>query len=195
MTGMQELGLTGHATTTGDQPSTHARRIGARLRSVRRQQGLSLADVEHASGGRWKAVVVGAYERADRAASIDRLAGLADFYGVPLADLLPDPVQQPTQADQDRVTLDLTAIARDDPALAPVARFAEHVQQRRGDRNGRLLTLRGSDLDTIALTAGTTAQRLRGLLAAHGALVELDPDLPQVIHHLDAPEPDRPLAR
>ncbi len=194
MTRMQDPRLVVHA-PTGDQPSSHALRLGARLRSIRRQQGLSLADVEHASGGRWKAVVVGAYERADRAASVERLAGLADFYGVPLADLLPEPVQRATDVDHDRVTLDLTAIARDDPALAPVARFAEHVQQRRGDRNGRLLTLRDSDLDTIALTAGTTAQRLRRTLADRGALVDLDPDLPQVIHHLDELEPDRPLAR
>ena len=179
----------------GEQPSPHAVRLGARLRSIRRQQGLSLADVEQASGGQWKAVVVGAYERADRAASVERLAGLADFYGVPLADLLPEPVQRPTRDDPDRVTLDLTRMGHDDPALAPVARFAEHVQQRRGDHNGRLLTLRGSDLDTIALTAGTTAQALRRTLADRGALVELDPDLPQVIHHLDELDADRSLAR
>ena len=46
------------------------RALGARLRSIRNQQGLSLAQVEARSGGVWKAVVVGAYERGDRAVSL-----------------------------------------------------------------------------------------------------------------------------
>lgn len=181
------------ATAITPPPSPHARRIGARLRAIRRQQGLSLADVEESSGGRWKAVVVGAYERADRAASVERLAGLAAFYGVPLADLLPETTTGRAPADPDRLTLDLTAEGWDDPALAPVARFAQHVQQRRGDRNGRMLTLRGSDLDTIALTTGTTPQRLRRMLTERDVLIDADPDLPRVIH--TAEDDERTLVR
>lgn len=173
-------------TTITPPPSPHTRRIGARLRAIRRQQGLSLADVEETSGGRWKAVVVGAYERADRAASVERLAGLAAFYGVPLADLLPESTTGRGSTDPDRLTLDLTAESWDDPALAPVARFAQHVQQRRGDHNGRILTLRGSDLETIALTTGTTPQRLRRMLAERDVLVDDDPELPRVIHTTEA---------
>jgi len=41
--------------------------LGARLRDVRQREGLSLQRVEQRSGGRWKAVVVGSYERGDRA--------------------------------------------------------------------------------------------------------------------------------
>ena len=74
---------------TTDTPEGRDNLVGDRLRDIRRQQGLSLADVEAKSGGSWKAVVVGAYERGDRAVTISRLADLAEFYGVPLASLLP----------------------------------------------------------------------------------------------------------
>jgi len=71
-------------------PSEYAKSLGARLRSIRQQQGLSLQGVEEKSNGRWKAVVVGSYERGDRAVTVSRLAELADFYRVPVAELLPD---------------------------------------------------------------------------------------------------------
>ena len=41
--------------------SDYARSLGARLRAIRTQQGLSLHGVEEKSRGRWKAVVVGSY--------------------------------------------------------------------------------------------------------------------------------------
>ena len=69
--------------------SDYARALGARLRSIRQQQGLSLHGVEEKSQGRWKAVVVGSYERGDRAVTVQKLAELADFYGVPVGELLP----------------------------------------------------------------------------------------------------------
>jgi len=65
-------------------PSEYAKSLGARLRSIRQQQGLSLQGVEEKSNGRWKAVVVGSYERGDRAVTVSRLAELADFYRVPV---------------------------------------------------------------------------------------------------------------
>jgi len=67
----------------------YAKALGGRLRAVRDRQGLSLRAVEDKSGGRWNAITVGAYERASRAITVERLAGLALFYGVPVADLLP----------------------------------------------------------------------------------------------------------
>ncbi|MFD7891216.1 helix-turn-helix domain-containing protein, partial [Streptomyces albidoflavus] len=69
--------------------SEYAKQLGAKLRAIRTQQGLSLHGVEEKSQGRWKAVVVGSYERGDRAVTVQRLAELADFYGVPVQELLP----------------------------------------------------------------------------------------------------------
>ena len=41
--------------------SDYAKALGAKLRAIRQQQGLSLHGVEERSGGRWKAVVVGSW--------------------------------------------------------------------------------------------------------------------------------------
>src|SRR5689334_25062638 len=70
--------------------SDYARALGARLRAIRTQQGLSLHGVEEKSEGRWKAVVVGSYERGDRAVTVAKLAELSEFYGVSVAELLSD---------------------------------------------------------------------------------------------------------
>src|SRR5918994_2543374 len=63
--------------------------VGERLRSIRRQKGLSLHDVEARSGMEFKASVLGAYERGERAISVPRLLRLAELYRVPADQLLP----------------------------------------------------------------------------------------------------------
>ena len=78
-----------HADEPPEGNREYAKALGARLRAIRAQQHLSLHGVERKSGGRWKAVVVGSYERGDRAVSVQRLAELAEFYGVPVGELLP----------------------------------------------------------------------------------------------------------
>lgn len=156
--------------------SDHQRRIGARLRSIRNQQGLSLAEVQERSQGRWKAVVVGAYERGDRTITIARLQELAGFYGVPLADLLPQPRDDgsDTAGTADRHVLDLRqlryATTNGDRALLPVARFAAQVSRQRGDHNGRVLTIRGADLEMLAYTAGHAPEDLIRHMRRIGAL-------------------------
>ncbi len=157
------------------QDRNHALAIGARLRRVRHQQGLSLADVQTQSEGRWKAVVVGAYERGDRTITVTRLAQLAEFYDVPLADLLPDPTTTVQPADG-RVTLDLLALdaAPARPELTVLARYASQVARNRGDHNGRVLTLRAGDLETVALVVDMTGPQLRERLEVHGVLFGRD---------------------
>jgi transcriptional regulator with XRE-family HTH domain len=150
------------------------RLIGDRLRRIRHQQRLSLADVEHRSGGEWKAVVVGAYERGDRAITVARLARLADFYGVPLADLLPAPHTDAPHGGASRLVLDLTRLEPDgSPGMAAVVRFAERIQRLRGDHNGRVLTLRGADVQTIALAVGEDPDELVDGLRTRGALLNV----------------------
>lgn len=162
-------------TTTSTNDRNHALAIGARLRRVRHQQDLSLADVQARSSGRWKAVVVGAYERGDRSVTVERLAELASFYDVPLADLLPDQATV-TRTAPGRVTLDLVRLdaAPARAELAILARYAHHVARKRGDHNGRMLTLRAGDLETVALAVDLTAAELRERLEAEGILLHLD---------------------
>jgi transcriptional regulator with XRE-family HTH domain len=64
-------------------------RVGGRIRSIRRQKHLSLQHVEAASDDEFKASVLGAYERGERAISVPRLQRLARFYRVPVDQMLP----------------------------------------------------------------------------------------------------------
>jgi hypothetical protein len=68
---------------------SYSHRVGARLREVRLSRNLSLFDVECASDRRIKASILGSYERCERVINVDRLAVLAEFYGVEVAELLP----------------------------------------------------------------------------------------------------------
>ena len=42
------------------------------IRLARKQKGWTLKEVEEQSQGRWKAVVIGSYERCDRALSLNK---------------------------------------------------------------------------------------------------------------------------
>jgi transcriptional regulator with XRE-family HTH domain len=75
-------------TAGGMKPSEFTLGLGLRLRQTRMRLGLSLPAVAARSHGRWKAVVVGSYERGDRCITAERLVGLARFYDVSAAWLL-----------------------------------------------------------------------------------------------------------
>jgi transcriptional regulator with XRE-family HTH domain len=155
----------------------YARAVGARLRAIRQQQGLSLHGVEQRSDGRWKAVVVGSYERGDRAISVQRLSELAEFYGIPVSELLPSrATNSSTPAGSARVILDLqrlAAVPRDD--AAPLTRFVATIQARRGDYNGRVLTIRRDDLQTLALLYDEAPAAVVERLVGWGVLGQSSP--------------------
>lgn len=137
----------------------YQRLLGDRLRSIRSQQDLTLQDVEDRSGGEWKAVVIGSYERGDRAISVAKLARLASFYGVPMRDLLPrtEAVPEPGVGDARRVVLDLMRVPEGgeaNDAMTALSRYARRIQIQRGDYNGRVLSLRADDIRAIATAFG-----------------------------------------
>jgi transcriptional regulator with XRE-family HTH domain len=143
----------------------YAKALGARLRAIRMQQHLSLHGVERKSGGRWKAVVVGSYERGDRAVSVQRLAELADFYGVPVSDLLPpddSPFASNTGAPPlSRIVLNIDKVAKlADPQADVLRRFTASIQRQRGDLGMRTLPVRHEDLRTLALMYDTSIEAL-----------------------------------
>src|SRR6476619_1916038 len=115
----------------------YARALGSKLRAIRAQQHLSLHGVERKSGGRWKAVVIGSYERGDRAVTVQRLAELAEFYGVPVGELLPEGHATAGAAEPvPRLVLDLEQLSGIPvQQAAPLARYAATIQSQRGDYN------------------------------------------------------------
>lgn len=155
--------------------SDYQRRLGSRLRAIRQQQGLTLQEVEERSHGHWKAVVVGSYERGDRALSVAKLAELGEFYGVPISELLPTE-ESPRGHDRGQrpLKLDLQALRRDDldPEFAPVSRFAHTIQLQRGDYNGSVLTIRGEDLRALSVIYGLDPEQLVLRLEEQGVLIE-----------------------
>lgn len=156
--------------------SDYQKRLGSRLRAIRQQQGLTLQQVEEVSQGRWKAVVVGSYERGDRAVSVAKLAELSEFYNVPVSELLPkdDMPGVATSGPPAKVMLDLRKLSRDDldPELRPVSRFAHTIQLQRGDFNGSVLTIRGEDLRALSVIYGTDPEELVVRLEDEGVLAE-----------------------
>jgi transcriptional regulator with XRE-family HTH domain len=153
----------------------YAQAVGDRLRNIRTQKGMSLHDVQEASGGKWKAAVVGAYERGDRNVTVARLAELAAFYGVPVTELLPgdDEPAAAAQAGPARVILDLEQLDRlPEQQRAPLTRFATAIQVQRGDFNGRVLTIRQDDLMALALLYQTNAEELSRRLGEWGLLAK-----------------------
>src|SRR3954471_8648634 len=157
---------------TEEAQTPYAKALGQRLRAIRMQQGLSLHGVEEKSRGRWKAVVVGSYERGDRAVTVQGLAELAEFSSVPINELLPD--GSPTAAAAEpppRLVLDLEKL-QEIPAdrAAPLARYTATIQSQRGDYNGRVLSIRQEDLRSLAVIYDETPSQLTEQLISWGVL-------------------------
>ena len=151
--------------------SEYAKQLGAKLRAIRTQQGLSLHGVEEKSQGRWKAVVVGSYERGDRAVTVQRLAELADFYGVPVQELLPGTTPGGAAEPPPKLVLDLERLAHVPAEKAgPLQRYAATIQSQRGDYNGKVLSIRQDDLRTLAVIYDQPASLLIDQLINWGVL-------------------------
>src|ERR687897_818242 len=153
-----------------ERATAYGRKVGERLRAIRRQKRLSLQDVEAQSDQEFKASVLGAYERGERAISVPRLQRLARFYRVPVDQMLPSDdelgIRSPSGDEQivdltermrtnrrdDRpVTIDLGAVEQlDGQEGEMLARYLRMIQVQRGDYNGRMLTIRREDLRAVA---------------------------------------------
>src|SRR3954469_14879614 len=90
----------------------YARALGGRLRAIRTQQGLSLHGVEEKSSGKWKAVVVGSYERGDPSGARARRAEPAEFSGVRGGELLPDGAAYGGNEPAPKLILDLERLSQ-----------------------------------------------------------------------------------
>jgi transcriptional regulator with XRE-family HTH domain len=182
--------------------AAYARAVGSRLRAVRKQMRLSLQAVEAMSDQEFKASVLGAYERGERAISVPRLQRLAKLYDVPVDQLLPQDDEAvarwgPTgERDvdggdgaeaharvrrvpgpwdgQDKVTIDLTKLnSVSGPERDLLRRFLSMIQVQRQDFNGRMITIRSEDLRAIACLFGVTPDAMSRRLDELGLRVSL----------------------
>ncbi|MHB1719927.1 MAG: helix-turn-helix domain-containing protein [Acidimicrobiales bacterium] len=169
---------------SADMRVAYARAVGARLRAVRKQMHLSLQAVEAMSAQEFKASVLGAYERGERAISVPRLQRLARLYDVPVDQLLPEDnddasrwaignAESDGEADAsaaagarrsvrpwdgvEKVAIDLTKLnSVSGPERDLLRRFLSMIQVQRQDFNGRMITIRAEDLRAIACLFGVT---------------------------------------
>jgi len=120
-----------------------------RLRIIRKSKGWSLQDVERNSNGKWKAVVIGSYERADRAISLKKAISLMEFYQVPVSELFPD---IPPQVSTRSIAIDLVKLSTVQSEYSSVIQiFVRGICDRRKDWNGQVLTVRVNDLQFLAM--------------------------------------------
>ena len=153
-----------------DAPAVTLEAIGNSLRSIRRQRGLTLRGVESESDGRWKSVVVGSYERGDRALTLKKAIGLASFYNVPLDQLLG--LSLPSAEGPKRLTFDLSAIRTGGKSLPePLLRYLQEICRLRSDWNGVMLSTRSADTLAIASIADKHPEALRQWAIDQGILI------------------------
>lgn len=155
-----------------------SRAVGERLRQIRKEQRLSLHDVEEHSQHEFKASVVGAYERGERSISVARLIRLCEHYHVSPSAVLPNETTIDLTTEEGtsrRVVVDLAKVADNNHAEAMViGRFAKTVHQQRAESGGRFLTLRSDDIRILSAVFGKSIEDFTQRLSELNLLADQD---------------------
>ena len=142
--------------------------ISRRLRQIRKQQSLTLKQVEIRSRGKWKAVVIGSYERGTRSLSISKAKSLCEFYGVPLSALFQSESIQQVPHSEGALRIDLRnlrgRLAEDDPLIGQLHNLLSFIARRRDDWNGEIMSIRLQDNEVLGLLVQKETSELRKAL-------------------------------
>ncbi len=146
--------------------SSYAQAVGICLRRARQQLRLSLQAVETMSSQEFKASVLGAYERGERAISVPRLQRLAILYDVPVDLLLPEPERKGSAdggspgspAHEGVGDLDAQIDSISGPERELLRRFVRMIQAQRRDAGGSATSIRSGDVHAIELLLGSSAR-------------------------------------
>ena len=155
-----------------DGPSAYSQQVGERLRVIRKQKRMSLQEVEAQSAQEFKASVLGAYERGERALSVPRLDRLAQFYNVPIEQLLPREITGFEAAAIDspinkKLAIDVSKLVQlSGSPFEMLARYLRLIQVQRQDFNGRVITVRGDDTRAIAAMLDVPVDQVGDRLSA-----------------------------
>src|SRR2546428_6705991 len=150
----------------------YSRKVGARLRSLRKQRGLTLQQVEVLSNKRLKGSLLAAYERGDRNISVTRLHQIATLYSVPVNQLLPEEIEGVGDpALPPKLAIDLTQLQGlpERQGSIPSPHLGRPPQPRQ-DFNTPVVTFRSDDLEQLAAAYKTTPEMLRRSLNELGVL-------------------------
>ncbi len=159
-----------------DDVSPYTRMVGERLRGIRRQKRMSLNEVEASSENEFKASVLGAYERGERAISVPRLERLAKFYGVSIDQLLPrDPLRveanQPGASGPSKIRIDVAKLSTFPEAkFQMLERLLRMIQVQRQDFNGKVITVRAHDTRAIAVILDVSVEDVGTTLSELGLI-------------------------
>ncbi len=149
-------------------PMTTPLEISKRLRQIRKQQSLTLKQVEIRSRGKWKAVVIGSYERGTRSLSISKAKSLCEFYGVPLSALFQSESIQQVPHSEGALRIDLRnlrgRLAEDDPLIGQLNNLLSFIARRRDDWNGEIMSIRLQDNEVLGLLVQKETSELRKAL-------------------------------
>jgi transcriptional regulator with XRE-family HTH domain len=156
-----------------DSPFSHM--VGERLRRIRQQKQWSLNEVESQSEGEFKASVLGAYERGERAISVPRLERLARFYGVAVDQLLPRDSSRvdagSTSSPTAKLRIDVAKLSTMSGAqFEMLERFLRMIQVQRQDFNGKVITVRAHDTRAIAVMLDVPVDQVGERLGELGLL-------------------------
>ena len=145
---------------------------GRSLRRARQARGLTLREVGSRSGGQFKPTAVAAYERGERAISLERFCALARLYDMAPERLLSQVMWRIERRPEP--TIDrrrLPELPADDAGT--VGGFIDEVRRLRGNSNGDVITIRIQDVEVLATASGHQLQqfldRLRPALAGRTA--------------------------
>lgn len=156
---------------TSDTDTAYAALVGERMRSIRKQKKLSLADIESQTNQEFKASVMGAYERGERMISVQRLERLARYYGVTVDQMLPQDAMRVspsgnTSAAPVKLRIDVAKLStRQGTQFAMLERLLRMIQVQRQDFNGKVITVRENDVRAIAVILDVPVEEVAAKLA------------------------------
>jgi transcriptional regulator with XRE-family HTH domain len=138
-------------------------RIRIRIRQLRRERGLTLRDFEEKSGGRIRAIVMGAYERGDRSMNLGKLIEISKVFGIELSHLIGSAELTQSSGTQSsgtqssgtpssRYIFDLRVLNSldDSPQKVILLRYLSRIAEQRGDWAGEVISLRQSDIESLS---------------------------------------------
>jgi len=141
-------------------------KLGQQLRKIRLANHLSLKQVEKLSKGRFKASIVGSYERGERAVSAYRLVELASLYGVSPEYVVAEARNPRKRFNPDSgICINLQRVAEmSKEGYRDLKVYVDSIRTAREDPSESILTLRNQDLPALSAALGTPTKETLGMM-------------------------------